>query len=213
LIHQPQAKVLASGLAMLKEVVEQLGKVQRFATQPGMFSPTPLQPVLQDVTNKLKDVFEQKKILLDARISGEIAATLHPDEAQQILSSLLDNALKFGQEGSMIRTEAHHSHGQLVIKVTNTGLSITADKLAHLFEPFSRATSTEEYDYQGLGINLFIDKLIVERLGGTISLSSNGSSTTATVMLPHTEKPRQLPQIKAVAQVYTPTIITPASHA
>ena len=71
------------------------------------------------------------------------------------------------------------------LRVQDTGAGIPKSKVDKLFAPFSRATDTLKFDYEGLGLDLYMDKLITEQAGGKIDISSiEGAYTTVTVKLP-----------------------------
>lgn len=85
-----------------------------------------------------------------------------------ISDSLVDNAVKFSKENGNI-TIAETKKG---IIVQDNGVGINQQALTTLFDPFTRGTSTAEYTYEGLGFSLYLTKLIIERMGGTIDIDS-----------------------------------------
>lgn len=95
-----------------------------------------------------------------------------------VLGSVLDNAIKFNQPGGKIEIGAEPNSKQLTIKVSDNGIGIDSDRLGQLFKPFSRTTSAVEFDYEGLGFSLFLDKIIMDYTGGSISAASSTESGT-----------------------------------
>lgn len=95
-----------------------------------------------------------------------------------VVGSVLDNAIKFNQPGGKIEIGAEPNSKQLTIKVSDNGIGIDSDRLGQLFKPFSRTTSAVEFDYEGLGFSLFLDKIIMDYTGGTISAASSTESGT-----------------------------------
>ena len=87
-----------------------------------------------------------------------------------VLSSVVDNAIKFNQEGGTITIAADTRKDSVVVSITDSGIGIEKDKVDQLFKPFSRTTSAVEFNYEGLGFSLFLDKIIMEYTGGDISL-------------------------------------------
>ena len=71
-----------------------------------------------------------------------------------------------------------------IIKVKDTGIGIPHEKLEQLFTPFSRGTDTRAFNYQGMGIDLYMNKVITDRWGGAIHVDSvEKTGTTVTVTL------------------------------
>jgi signal transduction histidine kinase len=69
--------------------------------------------------------------------------------------------------------------------VSDTGVGISEQKLPSLLKPFTRGTESMQYNYEGLGLGLYTDKIIADKLGGTITIRSKlGSGTTTTIALP-----------------------------
>lgn len=99
-----------------------------------------------------------------------------------VISSLLDNAIKFNPEGGTITIGAEPQSKTLKIAVKDTGIGIPSDKLDQLFKPFSRATSSVEFNYEGLGFSLFLDKIIMDYTGGTIYAHSEPNAGTNMVV-------------------------------
>lgn len=95
-----------------------------------------------------------------------------------VLGSALDNAIKFNQDGGSIEISAEPGAKMLSIKVTDNGVGVKTDKIGQLFKPFSRASSAVEFNYEGLGFSLFLDKIIMDYTGGEIDLVSNENEGT-----------------------------------
>ncbi len=95
-----------------------------------------------------------------------------------VLSSLIDNAIKFNQEGGTIEISIEPDSKMLLIKITDNGIGISSEKLSQLFKPFSRTTSAVEFNYEGLGFSLFLDKIIMDYTGGDIGAESTENEGT-----------------------------------
>lgn len=130
---------------------------------------------------------KQKKLAwhLDTNIPDGTKLDLNQANMRSALGNLVDNAIKFTDEGGSVHVRANLSGGWLELAVTDTGIGIAPEEVPKLFTKFHRATSTLTYDYEGVGIGLYLTKLIVERHGGKITAESQpGHGSTFTVCLP-----------------------------
>lgn len=95
-----------------------------------------------------------------------------------VLGSVLDNAIKFNQEGGAIAITIESGNKTLTVSITDNGIGINNEKLEQLFKPFSRTTSAVEFNYEGLGFSLFLDKIIMNYTGGDIRVNSQENQGT-----------------------------------
>ncbi|HET6622393.1 MAG TPA: ATP-binding protein [Candidatus Saccharimonadales bacterium] len=91
---------------------------------------------------------------------------------EYVLGTIIDNAVKFSAVNGHVLISADKTSGRLHLKVQDNGQGIPVDKLPHLFKPFSRADSAIQFDYEGLGFSLFLDRIILDHLGGDIKADS-----------------------------------------
>ncbi|MEX1183180.1 MAG: HAMP domain-containing sensor histidine kinase [Gemmatimonadota bacterium] len=98
------------------------------------------------------------------------------DRLLQVLSNLIDNAVKFSPEGCTVEVRAEAMESAMRFSVIDTGAGIPADDIAHLFESFWQGTRTS---IEGAGLGLAIARGIVEAHGGDIGVDSTpGSGST-----------------------------------
>ena len=105
---------------------------------------------------------------------------------RQILLNLLSNAVKFTPEGGKVNISAFFgAAGDVVIRVTDTGIGIPADALESIFVPFERSRREAARAIEGTGLGLSITRGLVKLLGGTIAIESKvDEGTVVTVTLP-----------------------------
>ena len=115
------------------------------------------------------------------------------DRLFQVLNNLVDNALKFTEEGWVelrVRPVEGSTGGAgplMAFSVADTGIGIRPEDLTSVFESFSQVDSTATRRYQGAGLGLAICKELTELMGGTLAVSSEpgvGSTFTMTIPLP-----------------------------
>jgi signal transduction histidine kinase len=112
-----------------------------------------------------------------------------PGRLFQVLTNLLDNALKFthqGKVGLVIRPSKANNEGEGVeFVVHDTGIGITPKDQASIFEVFSQVDGSATRRYEGTGLGLAICKQLTELMGGTITVDARlGVGSTFTVRLP-----------------------------
>ncbi|HEX8324746.1 MAG TPA: response regulator [Tepidisphaeraceae bacterium] len=129
--------------------------------------------------------------------------TMHADltKVRQILFNLLSNACKFTEKG-VVRVKAGRDPGNdafLHFTIIDSGIGMTADQLARVFQPFTQADASTTRKYGGTGLGLAISRRFCEMMGGDLNVSSEpGRGTTFTVRLPAvTRKVEPAPEPKA----------------
>ncbi len=105
-----------------------------------------------------------------------------PGRLKQVLLNILSNALKFTKEGS-VRTVVERGFGQVTVQVIDTGIGIRAEDKTQLFQKFVQAEGGHAREYGGTGLGLVICKHLMEMMGGTITLESEGQGKGSLVTL------------------------------
>jgi len=127
---------------------------------------------------------ESSRFLVEVEISENL--TLEADESrlEQILSNLIDNAVKYSPSGGKICVRAMPRGGMLVLEVSDTGVGIRAEDLEHLFERFARLPDMARKT-RGSGLGLWITRRMVEMHGWSIEVESEpGQGTTFRILAP-----------------------------
>ncbi len=112
-----------------------------------------------------------------------------PLRITQVLTNLISNALKFTEAGSITITvrlkSLRENSCTLLFAVTDTGIGIAANRLAHVFDSFEQAEAGTARKYGGTGLGLTISRNLVQLLDGELQVSSKeGSGTTFSFQLP-----------------------------
>ena len=117
---------------------------------------------------------KKKGVSLRITVAEGVAAEVTGDalRLRQVLSNLVNNALKFTARGSVMVAVRSGSHGFLRFEVTDTGIGIPSDVGDTLFEPFVQADGSTTRRYGGTGLGLAICRQLVDLMGGTIGLVS-----------------------------------------
>ena len=108
-----------------------------------------------------------------------------PSRLKQVLLNLLSNALKFTKEGC-VSVQVERRPGHLALSVMDTGIGVSPEAQTRLFQKFAQADGGHAREYGGTGLGLVICKHLMEMMGGTIDLQSEGlgHGTTMRITVP-----------------------------
>jgi signal transduction histidine kinase/ActR/RegA family two-component response regulator len=131
--------------------------------------------VAHDVCDLLSIRAEEKSLDLRVTCAGRVPREIVSDgfRLKQALVNLVGNAIKFTTSGSIeIRLRCSRSTGRLTFEVIDTGIGMTDEQAAAIFQPFSQADSTMTRRFGGTGLGLTITREIARLLGGEASVTS-----------------------------------------
>jgi signal transduction histidine kinase len=187
------AKVISDeSLRMLRLVNELLtlarleGNVEKLAIQP-----TDLNVVVDRILDKLAINASQSQVELRSTISHLPLVPVDEDRITQVLTNLLDNAIKFTPAGGEVNVTGEVSRGMVIINVSDTGQGIMESELSKIFNRFYQVErSRKGGDGRSSGLGLTIAREIARLHNGDITVKSiPGSGTTFTLSLPDREIP------------------------
>jgi PAS domain S-box-containing protein len=143
-----------------------------------------MRDLLQKVTHEFRIAYPDRTVLCEA--DGEdTQGSWDPDRLAQVLSNLLENALKYSPPDTPVRLSSRGDKEQVVLEVHNQGKPIPSELMPQLFEPFRRGPQSSRTAKTSYGLGLYIVQEIVHAHGGTIDVRSNiEEGTTFTVSLP-----------------------------
>lgn len=148
-----------------------------------------------------------KGLTLTAHIDDGIPEAVVGDSGriEQILVNLVGNALKFTETGGIALQAAATDGGERVrIDVRDTGIGISSDAIARLFDPFEQADPSTTRRFGGTGLGLTVSRQLAELMGGTLTAwSQPGQGSTFSLELP-------LPATKTQAAVVLPSRVAPS---
>ncbi|MCF6287533.1 MAG: ATP-binding protein [Candidatus Hydrogenedentes bacterium] len=128
---------------------------------------------------------KRRGVLVRILCDDAITARLHPSLLQQAVLNLVDNAIKYSEEGQQIIVEARMVASSLLITVSDTGTGISSEHLPRLFERFYRVDKARSRDQGGTGLGLAIVKHIAELHGGSVAVKSTpGLGSTFEIRIP-----------------------------
>ena len=148
---------------------------------------TDLVNVISTVSETVGPLALAKNIRYEFNNGGDnIILEADPVRIQQVVSNLVQNAIKFTPAGGSITVEARREGGSAFVTVTDTGVGIEPAFLPHIFDRFRQADASTKRNYAGLGLGLTIARTIVALHGGEIDVHSDGANQGCrfTVRLP-----------------------------
>jgi signal transduction histidine kinase len=147
-----------------------------------------LAPLINDVISTAGQLAEQNKNRLVVDAQEDLGAlTVDPMRLQQILLNLLSNACKFTKAGEVKLAARKVSNGSSFVEfaVSDTGIGMTAEQQAKLFEEFTQADATTAQNFGGTGLGLAITRKLARMMGGDVTVTSEpGKGSVFTVRLP-----------------------------
>jgi len=152
-----------------------------------------LGPLVDEVVSTARQLAEQNnnRLVLDSQESMG-AVTLDAMRLRQILLNLLSNACKFTKEGEVKVRTSRISNGRdwIVMSVSDTGIGMTSEQQAKLFEEFSQADASTAQRFGGTGLGLAITRKLARMMGGDVTVASeSGKGSVFTVRLPSSATP------------------------
>ncbi|WP_370326396.1 ATP-binding protein [Euzebya sp.] len=147
-----------------------------------------LSTTTHDVSALLRDRVAEVQATFGRAVRADVAEGLHArisaDAFITVLDHLVDNAVKYSPDGPPVVVRADAVEGRVLVSVADEGVGMTPEQVAHCFEKFWQAESTDVRRFGGTGIGLYIVRSLVEAMGGQVTIDSTlGVGTTVTVAL------------------------------
>jgi signal transduction histidine kinase len=173
------ANMFAGGVKRFESMLERFDLAKRLGADAPVLHTTelPLRTVLNSATANLRPQIDAKNITIQYPADQTIKTD--SDWMVFVLASLIDNAVAYSPQGGTVTIEANDTS----ISVEDHGSGIEEDKLDFLTQPFARADDVEKFTHEGMGLSLYLDKLVGTQLGYTMDMQSapeRGTKVTLT---------------------------------
>ncbi len=142
-----------------------------------------LKPVVEMIASVVKTQYPDKSFNIEIKPNTP-SILVDKDKFQQIMTNVMENAAKYGDENSTIDINTDFTEDFVKINVTNSGIEIPKEDQEKIFTKFSRIDNPLTRKVQGSGLGLFITKNLVEKMNGTISVNSQNHKTTFEICMP-----------------------------
>jgi CheY-like chemotaxis protein/ferredoxin len=145
-----------------------------------------LHQLIDNISSVFTYIAFDKNLLFKLEMASDVPDCIFGDDVRlrQILTNICSNAVKFTDEG-YIRLTVTCDEENITFKIEDTGIGITKESLAIVFNPFEQVDKVKNRNLVGMGLGLSISKSYVELMDGTITVDSDyGYGTTFTVTIP-----------------------------
>ena len=148
-----------------------------------------LHRVIRGAVSLMQGRASERGLILSPEISEDVPRYLvgDPGRLRQVLLNLVGNAVKFTEQGSVRLVAERGESGRVVLSVIDTGIGMDAESQGRLFRDFAQADASVARKFGGTGLGLSIAKRIVDRMGGSLTVTSavgQGSTFRVEIDLP-----------------------------
>jgi PAS domain S-box-containing protein len=162
---------------------------------------------VHSVIHSAVDLFREKVEAKELRLHCQLEANNSSFEADparllQIFMNIIGNSVKFTRDGGNIEIATSNPRdSELSITITDDGIGMSEEVLAHLFQRFEQGNLGPDSEYRGLGLGLSLARALVEAHGGTLHANSMGPDcgSTFTVSFPISDTRARMPVAKSLA--------------
>lgn len=155
----------------LQRLIEDLLEFSRLESGQITLRPVPLEPaeLVATVVDKLSPLASNKQLALSAHLPPDFPPIeADPMRLEQVLTNLVENAIKFTPEGGRVRLLGWERPDEIEIAVVDTGIGVPEEERERIFERFYQVDSSARRRYKGTGLGLTICRHIVTQHGGRI---------------------------------------------
>ena len=181
--------IMSKQVERLNAIIEDLLSLSRLEQDSGKsaisMEKTKVIQILESAIRDCESKLLEKKISIQLNCSNELEVFANSPLLNQAVLNLVDNALKYSEQGEKITVEAFVTGTEIVIEVQDWGCGIGSEHLPRLFERFYRIDQARSRQMGGTGLGLAIVKHIVQEHGGSVSVNSTlGKGSRFSIHLP-----------------------------
>jgi two-component system phosphate regulon sensor histidine kinase PhoR len=145
----------------------------------------PLKPVIESAISANLPKAKEKNIKIEVSFPDKLKAKINERLLEQAISNLIDNAIKYSDEGKEITIKGEETNSNIIIQVADEGYGIEAEHIPRLFERFYRVDKSRSRQKGGTGLGLAIVKHIAILHGGRVGVESTpGKGSIFSIFLP-----------------------------
>lgn len=179
---------MASALDRMKSLIATILDVSRIETKTFVtkIAPVSVESLVVERIKDLKLPIKDKGLKIETQFALGAREVLSDERLLGIvISSVLTNAVRYSDAGGRIQVTLSENEKGIVLAIANSGEGIPLEEQSHVFSKLFRATNAKLLNPDGTGLGLYISKSFLERLGGSISFTSEpGKETVFTLLIP-----------------------------
>jgi signal transduction histidine kinase len=173
-----ESERVLSMLATLMDIAEAEAGTMRLERRP-----FDLCRLIREVTDMYQYVAEENKIRIGTELPESCEACVDPDRMRQAFGNLLDNALKYTDEGGSVTISAARANGQATVRFRDTGMGIAEAEQGKIWDRLYRGDKSRSQ--RGLGLGLSVVRAVVQAHHGTVTVTSKpGEGSEFAIVLP-----------------------------
>lgn len=146
--------------------------------------PVEMRKTLTEAINQVFLKAHMKRIEIEADIPEHMEVALDPKWTVEAFVNVLDNAVKYSSEDSVIEVRASKLANLVLIEIEDEGFGISTDEIHRIFQRFYRGTNASRQVKEGAGVGLYLTRRILEEQGGTITAKRKAKGTIFRITLP-----------------------------
>ena len=178
---------LEGQIVYLRQMVDDMLTTTRLEGEPEFqFEWLEMNRLLQDMSLETLRYEGKMQTTIKLTLADDpIHAAVNPSYLRRAISNLVENAIHYSPDGSLVQVSLRRQHDQLLLSVADNGLGIDPEDLARIFERFYRSNDARKYRHAGSGLGLSIVAQIVDAHQGEIMVESQpGEGSTFSISLP-----------------------------
>ncbi|MHB8633681.1 MAG: sensor histidine kinase [Thermoplasmatota archaeon] len=175
-------EVMGRSLAQMSRLVHDLSDMARLESGALALDrrPADLGHLVGLAVDSFLPIAQQKGVHLSLATPEAIPVKADPERLGQVLTNLLNNAVKFTPPGGHVQVSARVVSGEARVEVQDSGMGLRRDQIDLLFKAFSQVHEPGSVSERGTGLGLFISKGLIEGHGGHIGVESGGPGKGST---------------------------------
>ncbi len=186
--NQASAKPVVDGCNRFEEILRKfiiLSSLEAGSLET-LKQPVSLKGITARVTQRFQAQLAQKQVQIRTDLQAD-RFNQDPLLLELVINSLVDNALKYSPKGGFVDIISRAEGPYIAVFVRDQGPGIPQEKLSEILQPFSRAEDVvKDFGQSGLGLSLYLDKLVLHYLGGAIKIDSvPGKGLTVVFHIPN----------------------------
>ena len=188
--HPQYLRIISEEVDRLSRLVMRMLDAAKIQAGELIITPAPFD--LTEMAARVLISFEKqindKKLEMDVDLQDSLIVNGDSDHIYRVVYNLVDNAVKFVNEGGTLTIRAEVEGTMSLFSIRNTGSEIPAEDLPHVFDRFYKVDRSRSRDRTGAGLGLYIVKSIVNLHGGDISVRSANGETEFAFTVPLAQK-------------------------